>query len=457
MMPQSEATIFALASGAGRAGVAVIRISGPQAGDALRLMTGKDLPQPRQAVLRALHHPHDGRLLDRALILWLPAPASFTGEDVGELHLHGGRAIIDGVCNALGEMQDLRLAEPGEFTRRGFENGKFDLTAAEAVADLIAAETEAQLQQALRQQSGALAAMLEEWRSRLLRITAYCEASIDFADEDLPPDVMSRQSQALTELLQEIELTLSDQRRGERLRDGFRIALLGQPNAGKSSLLNWFAARDAAIVSPIAGTTRDIVEVHLNLSGYPVTFLDTAGLRTTTDIIESEGIKRAAAAAETADCKILLFDASQPEPLDAATLAHAQGTYLAVLNKIDLLQHDHTARKIIECAPHLNLLPISLNRSTSLNEMLQQLTALVAQAMPLRDDLPPPLTRQRHRAALQEVRDEIGLCLTQLDQGDVALPAEHLRRATHALGKITGRVDVEDLLDVIFRDFCIGK
>ena len=329
-----DQTIFAPASAAGKSGVAVFRVSGKDARRAITdLCKPSDVPAPRFAALRDIKHPHSGEVIDRALVLFFPAPHSFTGEDVVEFHTHGGRAVTNAVIDALTVLPAFRLAEAGEFTRRAFENGKMDLTEAEAIADLIHAETEAQRKQALRQLDGALGRIYEDWRARLSRSLAYMEAAIDFADEELPPDMLEKQSVVLRDLRTEIAAHLNDNHRGERLREGFSIAILGAPNAGKSSLLNALAQREAAIVSPTAGTTRDVIEVHLDIGGYAVTLADTAGLRESSDAIESEGIRRAHAHAQQADLKVLVFDGTtQP---DAETLALVDENAVVVINKID--------------------------------------------------------------------------------------------------------------------------
>ncbi|MEJ0061905.1 MAG: tRNA uridine-5-carboxymethylaminomethyl(34) synthesis GTPase MnmE [Alphaproteobacteria bacterium] len=471
-------TIFALASAPGRAGVAVMRISGPLAGEALRQLTGRDLPEPRRAALREFHHP-GGALLDRGLALWFPAPHSFTGEDVAELHLHGGRAIVSGMAAALASMPGLRLAEPGEFTRRGFENGKFDLTEAEAVIDLINAETEAQLRQALRQADGALSRLYEDWRARLLRALAHIEADIDFADEDLPPGLAAARVLELSGLRAELAAHLADNRRGERLRDGYHIAILGPPNAGKSSLLNALARRDAAIVSAVAGTTRDVIELQLDLGGYPVIVADTAGLRESEDAIESEGIRRAAARAGLADLKLLVFDGASLPDLDPMTLALLDDRAMMVVNKQDLIFMENAKEasfptphrgeresRLISFDEKVNGMPafagmttpfiISLKTNFGIEALIEALTARVAAE--LADTGQPALTRLRHRTALEECAAHLDRALAGLqEKRETALTAEDVRLAMRALGRITGSVDTEDLLDVIFRDFCVGK
>lgn len=454
------ATIFALASAPGRAGVAVVRISGEQAGVVLQLLTQRDVPSPRLATLRTLLRPQDKIVMDKAVVVWFPAPHSFTGEDVVELHLHGGRAVIQAVTSVLAQQQDVRLAQPGEFTRRGFENGKFDLTEAEAIADLVHAETEAQMQQALRQMDGALERLYDGWHERLKASLAYIEASIDFADDELPADLAEKQAAALQVLRDEIQLHLADHRRGERLRDGYKIAILGPPNAGKSSLLNHLAQRDAAIVSAIAGTTRDVVEVQLDLGGYPVVMADTAGLRAASDVIEQEGIRRAHAQAMMADLKLLVFDGEYWPVLDNLTMALIDERTLCVVNKADLMNpkkdgFDSRTNTILTGGGR-SVCFISLQTGIGVDSLLLQLTERVADA--LHDRGQPVLTRLRHRTALEACQQGLDGALAGLRHGEeMALVAENVRLSMRDLGQITGRVDVEDLLDVIFRDFCIGK
>lgn len=441
------ATIFALATAPGRSGVAVVRVSGPAAATALTALTNRPLPMPRRSVRVRLRDPATGEALDDALVLRFAAPASFTGEDVVEFHLHGGRAVVAGVIDALSALPDLRLAEPGEFTRRAFENGKLDLTEAEAVADLIDAETMAQRRQALRQMDGALGKLYDGWRDRLTRALAHIEADIDFAEEDLPGGVAEAVRPVVERLVSEIDGHLNDNGRGERLREGLHIAIVGAPNAGKSSLLNALARRDAAIVSARAGTTRDIIEVHLDLGGYPVVLADTAGLRdAAADEVEEEGIRRARDRALRADVKVAVFDATALPVLDPSTLALIDDDTVVVINKRDLSEGHSSAIAGVE--------PIAVSARTGfgLVELERRLTAFSAERLAVGNA--PSLTRARHRAALQD-------CRTALVRGLSAplpeLAAEDIRMASRALGRITGRVDVEDLLDIIFRDFCIGK
>ena len=328
-------TIFAPATAPGPAGIAVIRVSGPRARQVLEAVGGIDAAPPRRAIRCRMVDPETGEALDDGLALWFPGPASFTGEDVAELHVHGGRATVEGICTVLGRMEGLRFAEAGEFSRRAFHNGKLDLTEIEGLADLIAAETEAQRRQALRQLEGALGRMLEDWRARLLAALARIEAAIDFPDEDLPDRLVSETNHQILGLCGEISQFLDDNHRGERVRDGLSLAIVGAPNVGKSSLLNALARRDAAIVSETAGTTRDIVEVRLDLAGYPATLADTAGLREAADAIEEEGVRRALARADAADLKLVVFDASSGTP-DAASLAQLGPDSVAIVNKADL-------------------------------------------------------------------------------------------------------------------------
>ncbi len=438
-------TIFALASGAGRAGVAVYRLSGPGAGPALAALTGRDLPAPRTAV-RARLRDGGGDVIDDGLALWFPAPRSFTGEDVAELHLHGGRAVGRAVAERLLGL-GLRPAEAGEFSRRAVVNGKMDLTRAEAVADLVEAETAAQRRQALRQMDGGLESRIEGWRQIVVGALAYVEAAIDFADEGMPGDLMAGVSARVSALAAEIEAALADNRRGERLRDGLHIAILGAPNAGKSSLLNRLAGREAAIVSGIAGTTRDVIEVHLDLGGWPVVVADTAGLRDAAGEIEAEGIRRALARAQAADLKLAVFDGAARPVIDGATRALVDGDAVVVVNKADIAGGGVPAT--VEGRPAL---AVSARTGAGIDALVAALEHEVASR--LEGGGAPPLTRERHRAAAMECRT----ALRRFDPaGEIELAAEDLRMAGRALGRITGRIDVEELLDVVFRDFCIGK
>jgi tRNA modification GTPase len=424
-------TIFALASGAGRAGVAVVRLSGPGAGAALQALAGL-LPPPRTAMLRSISHA--GMVLDRALLLWFPGPHSFTGEDVAELHLHGGRAVREALFAALLAL-GLRPAEPGEFSRRAVENGKLDLTQAEAIADLVDAQTEAQRLQALRQHDGVLADLYEGWRSQLLMALGRAEAAIDFSDDGVGEAEFDAARASAIRLEQEIRAHLDDAGRGEALREGVRLAIIGPPNAGKSSLLNALAQRDVAIVSDIAGTTRDVIEVQLDLGGVLVIVADTAGLRDSSDVIEAEGVRRALARARDAHLTLLLQDGNAAAPR-AAIPADVTPDFV-VWNKRDLHPRDGIS--------------ISLKTGEGVPTLLELLQQKVQQKFA---GHAPALTRARHRVALTEA-------VAALDHARAAaapeLLAEDLRLAMRAVGRITGRVDVEEVLDFVFRDFCIGK
>lgn len=449
-------TIYALASGSGRAGVAVVRISGVGAGGALDALSTKARPEARRAALVRLHHPTTAETLDDALALWFPGPASFTGEDVAELHVHGGPAVVEGVLSALGALEGLRLAEPGEFTRRAFENGKLDLTQVEGLADLIEAETDAQRRQALRQAEGELGRLYDGWREALIKASAHFEAELDFSDEELPEDLHLAVVDAVRDLYAAIEAHLRDGRRGERLRDGVRLAIVGPPNAGKSSLMNALARREAAIVSDIAGTTRDVVEVHLNLGGYPLLVADTAGLRDSADAIEQEGVRRARAWAEAADLKLVVFDATalaSEGDLDQAMAGLLDDTALVALNKADRVEG--TLPTQIGAHPAL---AISVKTGLGLDAMLEALGRRVTERCRVPQDGPAP-TRARHTQALERTARALERFLARDNPAHLGaeLEAEDLRIAARELGRITGRVDVEDLLDVIFSEFCIGK
>jgi tRNA modification GTPase len=441
-------TIYALSSGRGPAGIAVIRVSGPAAGAALLRCAGRQsLPPPRRATRATVIDPSSRAAIDSGLVLWFPGPASATGEDMTELHVHGGRAVIEAVLAALGRLPGLRMAEPGEFTRRAFLAGKLDLTAAEGIADLVAAETEAQRRQAAAQASGALAALYDSWRERLVRPLALIEAGIDFSDEpDVPAGLAARARPELVALAEDVARHLADGRRGERLRDGLSVAIVGPPNVGKSSLLNALARRDIAIVSPRAGTTRDIVECHLDLGGYPVTLADTAGLRAldpvAADPIEAEGIRRALARAEAADLRLAVHEAGGPIPAEFA--AWPGESTLVVANKADRIAAHWRA--------DTGTLAVSALTGEGLDRLVQALTA-AARSMLERGD-GAAITRTRHREALTECHRAL---VAALNQSESELVAEELRRAATAIGRVIGRIGVEDVLDRIFREFCIGK
>jgi tRNA modification GTPase len=441
-------TIFALSSGHGKAGVAVIRVSGRSAGVALDRMVAPR-PAPRQAAFRRVRHPETGEVLDDALVLWFPGPKSETGEDMAELHVHGGRAVILSVVRALPLIKGLRMAEPGEFARRAFENGKIDLTAAEAIADLVDAETEAQRRQALRQAGGALARLYDGWRSDLIRAQALTESAIDFSDEADVSDRASEEArQLVARMLPSIRQHLDDGRRGEILREGFRVAIAGPPNVGKSSLLNAIVEREAAIVSEEAGTTRDIIEVTLDLGGVPVILSDTAGIRETGGKVEREGIRRALERVRDADLVLWVMDGTDPQPELPAELARA-GETLWVMNKVDLPE-SHRGHPMLSKG--------WCRLSCATGEGLAALTKAIewkARAK-IGASEAPAITRARHRHQIETAVGALEAFLAG-QPGDLELRAEDLRRAAAALGRITGRVDVEDVLGEIFSRFCIGK
>lgn len=440
-MPAGRDTIFALSSAPGRAGIAVVRISGPEADAAVAALTKRPLPAERKTELRTIFDQSNNERLDVALIVRMPAPRSYTGEDVVELGLHGSRAVVTGVLTALARVPGLRPAEAGEFTRRAVENGRLDLTQAEAVADLVAAETDAQRRQALNQMAGALGGLYEDWRARLIRAAAWLEASIDFADEEIPPEALAGSRAALAAIAGEIGAHLDDGRRGEILREGLHVAVIGPPNAGKSSLINALAQRDVAIVSDIPGTTRDVLEVRLDLGGYPVILADTAGLREPEGVIEREGVRRARARAEAADLRLLVLDGAAAEPaagLDPRLMAAAE---LTVWNKSDIASRKWPGQGI------------SAKTGEGLGELIAELSR---QAKDRLGSDSPALTRLRHRQALEKAGESIAAALRS-DERSPELAAEGVRVALTEIGRITGRVDLDDLLDVVFRDFCVGK
>jgi len=445
-------TIFALATAAGRAALAVIRLSGPGAGEALAALAGR-LPVARQASLRTLRDLVSRETLDQALVLWMPGPGSFTGEDVVELHLHGGAAVVGAVSNALLHL-GLRPAEPGEFSRRAFENGRLDLTQAEAIADLVDAQSDAQRRQALAQLDGATARTVSAWRADLIQALAYLEAAIDFPDEELPEAIASRAASPLQRLSDAIG-TAVDDLRGERIREGYRVALIGAPNAGKSSLMNRLVGRDAAIVTEVAGTTRDVIEQPLEVAGYRLLLADTAGLRETDERIEAEGVRRARAWAASADLRLWVVDANGNTGAWREGLDSARQGDLLVLNKADLAKGGDR-REALEAADALELEPIEAiaQGEDGLIELLAALERRVIRD--LAGTEPATITRLRHRRLLGEARDHIDRAIGA-DGSDPELMAEDVRLAARALEGLTGRVDAEAVLGEIFSSFCIGK
>ncbi len=443
-------TIFALATAAGRAGVAVIRISGPAAGDVLSSMGGRR-PASRLASVRRLRDPETGETLDQALVLWMPGPASFTGEDVAELHLHGGRAVVGGVLQALSHL-GLRPAEPGEFTRRAFEGGRLDLSEAEAVADLVDAETGAQRRQALQLLGGALTQRTEQWRSALIEALAGLEAAIDFPDEDLPETVVSLAIPPLRALLADVRAA-SEDKRGERVREGFHVALIGAPNAGKSTLLNILAGRDAAIVTDVAGTTRDVIEAPLDIAGYRVVLADTAGLREVRDVVEREGVRRALARAALADLRLWVVDQSGEHDDWREAANEIRAGDILVLMKSDLPQGaEHNLALDHARALGLDLVKESVGSPEAGNGVRRLLEERVISVMSGADA--PAISRERHRVALTDAAQHLERALGGQDP---ELMAEDVRLAARALERISGRVDSEAVLDRVFAAFCIGK
>jgi tRNA modification GTPase len=435
-------TIFALSSGMVPAAVAIIRISGPKVRFGLETFIGS-LPEPRKAVLRTLRDGH-GEAIDRALVLYFPGPHSFTGEDCAEFHVHGGRAVVEALVQGLAALEGFRSAEPGEFTRRAFENGRMDLTEVEGLADLIAAQTEMQRRMALDQSSGTLSMTYDAWRSKLVRARAMIEADFDFADEeDVPGSVSETIWSQMSELALEIGNHLATSAAGEIIRDGYRIVIIGAPNAGKSSLLNTLARRDIAIVSDVIGTTRDVLEVHLDIAGFPVTVFDTAGLRAASGDVEREGMRRAISAARAADLVLVLEDVSNPIAIELEELADRNVLYVG--SKIDLGTKGGSCS--YDCL-------ISVRERNGIDNLISQIGTRVKEAAGSISGALP--NRQRHREYLQK-------CLVFLTHAidspndPLELRAEELRQSSDMLGRLTGKIDVEDLLDVIFREFCIGK
>jgi tRNA modification GTPase len=447
-------TIFALSSGRPPAAIAVVRVSGPQSRAALEALIGR-VPEPRKAALANVRDPATGEAIDQALALWFPGPRSETGEDVVELQLHGGHAVIAAVLAALGRIDGLRLAEPGEFTRRAFEHGQLDLTQVEALADLIGAETAAQRRQAFQQMRGLLGDRAETWRTQAIEALAQVEAAIDFSDEgDVPKNLIARARAIARPLADEIAAALAGAERGERLREGLWIVIAGPPNAGKSTLLNRIARREAAIVSPIAGTTRDVIEVHLDLNGYPVNLIDTAGIRESSDDpVEHEGMRRAREQAARANLVLWVIDATEA---DATTTTIPPGvTHWTVLNKLDLVSPQQLPRLEWQFKNQAGAHLISATTGAGLDALIDAIVEFAEQTFTLE---PALVTRERQRNVLIGVVQSLVESLRLAEQGTgEELVAEQLRLAATGLGRLTGRVDVEDILEVIFRDFCIGK
>jgi len=443
-MAAGDETIFALSSGRLPAAIAVVRVSGPRAGAALEKLIGK-MPEARRAVHALVRDPSSGALIDDALALWFPAPRSETGEDVAEIQLHGGKAILGALFQVLGNIDGMRPAAAGEFTRRALINGKLDLSAVEGLGDLIAAETEAQRRQALAQYQGALASKVDAWRERLIAVLATLEAAIDFVDEgDVPEDLLVPAMKIARELHDEIRDALKDAERGERLREGFVVAIAGPPNSGKSTLLNRLAQRDVAIVTDIPGTTRDPIEVALDLDGVPVVLVDTAGVRETRDPIEAEGVRRALARAESADLVLWLAEANAPSPPSPPSARRVS----IVRTKSDLVDSETQRRMAVD-----GQIVLSARTGVGMDGLIRYLSQ---EAAALGGE-PALVTHARQRHALAEAADRVASAMSVAGTGREEIVAEELRLAARALGRVTGRVDVEDVLDQVFRNFCIGK
>jgi len=445
MHPQDQ-TIFALSSGRAPSAIALVRVSGTEAGNALSVLAGK-MPAPRAAT-RALLRSADGQPMDDAVVLWFPGPASATGEDVAEFHVHGGRAVLAALFAALSAFDNVRPAEPGEFTRRAFENGKLDLTEAEGLDDLIHADTDRQRRQALRQLKGLLGDKARDWRAQIIEASALIEAGIDFSDEgDVPAELIAPALTKIKALLAEIENVLAAQGQTERLRDGLVVAIAGPVNVGKSTLINQLARRDVAIVSPHAGTTRDVIEVQLDLDGYPVTVIDTAGIRETDDPVEQEGVRRARARAGEADLVLWLADAA-----GAPVEYHGAAPVWLVRNKIDLVRPgaatvDGQGRPMAEFR-------ISARSGSGVPELIEALVGFAQSYFGGSEG--GLITRERQRMLVKDTADSLRRAIAVVGEAE-ELAAEELRAAAYSLGRLLGRVDVEDILDVIFREFCVGK
>ncbi|WP_440928354.1 tRNA uridine-5-carboxymethylaminomethyl(34) synthesis GTPase MnmE [Candidatus Pelagibacter sp.] len=442
-------TIYALSSGPGISGVAVIRLSGQDTSKVIQLLTGKEPPKPRVATLRKINKINTSELIDEGLILWFPGPESYTGEDMAEIQVHGSKAVVDALHSSLSDIENCRLAEPGEFTKLAFQNGKINLLKAESIADLISSETEIQRQQAIKIMNGKSADQFNFLREKLLKILSHVEAKIDFPDEDLPNNILNEIKNSSNEVINKIKKILNDQKVGERIREGFKIAILGPTNAGKSSLMNHLSNRDVAIVSEIAGTTRDVIETHLNIDGYPVIISDTAGIRDSKDEIEKKGVKLSLNRAEEADLKLVVVDAKIPDFTDVLKdLLHENA--ILVLNKSDLLEKD-----IDPEIKKTNHVLISIKENKNIEELILKIKHNLKNKFLTSDDI--LITRERHRQHLQQCLDYLNNFNQKKEIEDYDKAAEDLRLATRHLGMIVGKVDVEEILGSIFNDFCIGK
>ena len=442
-------TIYALSSGPGIAGIAVIRVSGKNTEDVIKKITGVKLPSPRVATLTKFNKIGTKELIDEGVIIWFPAPNSYTGEDLAEFHVHGSRAVINAMHSTISKVNNCRLAEPGEFTKIAFQNEKINLLKAESIADLISSETEIQRKQALKIMSGKSSDKFNSWREKLLKILSHIEAKIDFPDEDLPKDIITNIQKISNNVLLEIENTLKDQKVGERIREGFKIAIVGPINAGKSSLLNYLSKRDVAIVSEIAGTTRDVIETHLNLDGYPVVLSDTAGIRDSKDEIEEKGIKLAFNRADAADLKLVIID-GKIRNLGKTIKSLMDKNAILVINKSDLMKG-----KFNNKFKKYEYVLVSIKKDLNLNKLILKIKSKLKNKFISSEDI--LITRERHRQHLENCVEYLKKFQEKKATKDVEKAAEDLRLATRHLGMIVGKVNVEELLGSIFNDFCIGK
>ena len=442
-------TIYALSTGPGISGVAIIRISGPESAIVIKSLTGKEIPKPRMATLRKINNINTSELIDEGIILWFPGPESYTGEDMAEIHIHGSKAVIDALHHSISNIENCRLAEPGEFTKLAFQNGKINLLKAESIADLISAETEIQRKQAIKIMNGKSADQFNFLRDKLLKTLSHVEAKIDFPDDDLSNDILKDIKKSSGEVLKTVEKILDDHKVGEIIREGFKIAILGPTNAGKSSLINHLSHKDVAIVSEIAGTTRDVIETHLNIDGYPVIVSDTAGIRESKNEIEKKGIKLSLSRAEEADLKLVVVDAKNPDFTGVLKVLLDQNAIL-VLNKSDLLDGDVNPE-----VKKFNHVLISIKENLNIDELILKIKNNLKNKFITSDNI--IITRERHRQHLEQCLDHLKNFNKKNEEEDFDKAAEDLRLATRHLGMIVGKVDVEEILGSIFNDFCIGK
>ena len=442
-------TIFALSTGPGISGVAIIRISGNETRKVVEALTGEPLPRPRVACLKKFNKINSSELIDEGILLWFPGPNSYTGEDMAEIQVHGSKAVIDALHSSLSDIENCRLAEPGEFTKLAFQNGKINLLKAESIADLISAETEIQRQQAIKIMDGKTADQFNFLRAKLLKILSHVEAKIDFPDEDLPNNILDEIKNSSDEVITKIKKVLDDQKVGERIREGFKIAIVGPTNAGKSSLMNYLSNRDVAIISEIAGTTRDVIETHLNIDGYPVIISDTAGIRDSKNDIEKKGIKLSLNRAEEADLKLVVADAKNPD-FTGVLKNFLDENAILVINKSDLLKND-----IDSDYKKTDHVLISIKENKNIEELISKIKNNLKNKFITSDDI--LITRERHRQHLQQCLDHLNNFNQKKEIEDFDKAAEDLRLATRHLGMIVGKVDVEEILGSIFNDFCIGK